>query len=207
MMCWMNFWTGSFLSVYMFGITNVGFELISFFTAHPKSLLDVIVFCLSGALGQLFIFLTINMFGALTLTLVTTTRKFFSILISSVSREGSFNGTKKEVKEEEEEEEKILQSLRHPFELTFHWLLFCSYLLPFAAGRPGKHSGWSAMGGGWTSLPRTAMEHADQECLESQNKVKSKSNELSYFQKLICSILLKYKHIYQQQYQYFRTSR
>ena len=36
-----------------------------------------------GALGQLFIFLTINKFGALTLTLVTTTRKFFSILISS----------------------------------------------------------------------------------------------------------------------------
>ncbi len=84
-MCWMNFWTGSFLSVYMFGISSVGYELVAFLLSHPKSLLDVLTFCLCGALGQLFIFLTINKFGALTLTLVTTTRKFFSILISSVS--------------------------------------------------------------------------------------------------------------------------
>ncbi|QDZ23151.1 UDP galactose transporter [Chloropicon primus] len=84
MMCWMNFWTGSMLCAYMFGFSTVGMELVSFLVSHPKSLLDVLAFCLCGALGQLFIFLTINKFGALTLTLVTTTRKFFSILISSV---------------------------------------------------------------------------------------------------------------------------
>jgi len=83
MMCWMNFWTGSLLCGYMFGASNVGAELVSFLVSHPKSMLDVLAFCLCGALGQLFIFLTINKFGALTLTLVTTTRKFFSILISS----------------------------------------------------------------------------------------------------------------------------
>lgn len=84
MMCWMNFWTGSLLSIYMFGASAIGSELVGFLLSHPRSMLDVLAFCLCGALGQLFIFLTINKFGALTLTLVTTTRKFFSILISSI---------------------------------------------------------------------------------------------------------------------------
>ncbi len=68
----------------MFGASEVGSELVGFLAAHPASLADVLGFCLCGAMGQLFIFLTINKFGALTLTLVTTTRKFFSIFISSV---------------------------------------------------------------------------------------------------------------------------
>lgn len=76
----------------MFGFSNVGQELISFFVAHPKSVLDVLAFCLCGALGQLFIFLTINKYGSLTLTLVTTTRKFFSILISAFVLGGTLVG-------------------------------------------------------------------------------------------------------------------
>mmetsp|Transcript_4244 Transcript_4244/g.10973 ORF Transcript_4244/g.10973 Transcript_4244/m.10973 type:complete len:134 (-) Transcript_4244:97-498(-) len=84
MMCWMNFFTGLLLSGYMFGFTTIGQELSSFLLTHPKASYDVLVFCICGAVGQLFIFITINKFGALTLTLVTTTRKFFSILISSV---------------------------------------------------------------------------------------------------------------------------
>ncbi len=68
---------------HMFAVTGAGFDLASFFVAHPRALFDVLAFCLCGAAGQLFIFLTIHRFGSLTLTLVTTTRKFFSILISS----------------------------------------------------------------------------------------------------------------------------
>jgi UDP-galactose transporter B1 len=43
---------------------------------------DVLLFCLCGAIGQLFIFATIKRFGSLLNTLVTTTRKFFNILLS-----------------------------------------------------------------------------------------------------------------------------
>jgi UDP-galactose transporter B1 len=42
----------------------------------------MLLFCLCGAVGQLFIFYTIKTFGSLTLTLITTTRKFFNILLS-----------------------------------------------------------------------------------------------------------------------------
>ena len=43
---------------------------------------DVALFCLCGAVGQLFIFATIRRFGSLANTLVCTTRKFFNILLS-----------------------------------------------------------------------------------------------------------------------------
>ena len=42
----------------------------------------MLLFCLCGAMGQLFIFATIKAFGSLVNTLVTTTRKFFNILLS-----------------------------------------------------------------------------------------------------------------------------
>jgi hypothetical protein len=42
----------------------------------------MLLFCLCGAVGQLFIFATIKRFGSLLNTLVTTTRKFFNILLS-----------------------------------------------------------------------------------------------------------------------------
>ncbi len=43
---------------------------------------DLLLFCACGALGQLFIFYTIKHFGSLVNTLITTTRKFFNILLS-----------------------------------------------------------------------------------------------------------------------------
>lgn len=63
---------------------RIGFDLLAFCMRHPDAGKDVIVFCLCGAFGQLFIFLTIKTFGSLTNTLVCTTRKFFNILISVV---------------------------------------------------------------------------------------------------------------------------
>eukprot|EP00850_Spirogloea_muscicola_P003543 SM000014S00331 [mRNA] locus=s14:714086:716375:- [translate_table: standard] len=61
-----------------------GFEAWDFCFAHREAAFDIILFCLCGAVGQNFIFLTINTFGALTNTTITTTRKFMSILISAV---------------------------------------------------------------------------------------------------------------------------
>ena len=42
----------------------------------------ILLFCLCGAVGQLFIFGTIRRFGSLVNTLICTTRKFFNILLS-----------------------------------------------------------------------------------------------------------------------------
>jgi UDP-galactose transporter B1 len=84
MMCWMNFWTGLFYLPYMFIITSAGQEVVSFCMEHQQAAMDVMLFCCCGAIGQLFIFETIRTFGSLTNTLITTTRKFFSILTSVV---------------------------------------------------------------------------------------------------------------------------
>ncbi|CAN6216446.1 unnamed protein product [Urochloa humidicola] len=51
---------------------------------NPEVAWDIFLFCLCGAVGQNFIFLTISRFGSLTNTTITTTRKFMSIVVSSV---------------------------------------------------------------------------------------------------------------------------
>lgn len=84
MMCWMNFWTGVFYLPYLFVLSNTGRDVLSFCRQHPEAAYDILLFCLCGAIGQLFIFFTIKSFGSLTNTLITTTRKFFSILASVV---------------------------------------------------------------------------------------------------------------------------
>ena len=83
MMCRMNFWCALMVGTYTFGISSAGGEIVAFCLEHPDALRDIITFCICGAVGQLFIFLTIVQFGSLTNTIVTTTRKFFSILIST----------------------------------------------------------------------------------------------------------------------------
>ncbi|KAF8068425.1 UTR3 [Scenedesmus sp. PABB004] len=79
MMAWMNFWCAAFYGAYL-SASGVGASLAAFVAAHPAARGDVALFCLCGAVGQLFIFLTIKRFGALVNTLVCTTRKFFNIL-------------------------------------------------------------------------------------------------------------------------------
>ena len=61
-----------------------GFEAVQFCREHPDAAWDIMIFCLCGAVGQNFIFLTISKFGSLALTTITTTRKFTSILVSSI---------------------------------------------------------------------------------------------------------------------------
>lgn len=57
-------------------------------SAHPTAMHELAMFCACGAVGQLFIFLSIRSFGSLTNTTITTTRKFFNILLSVI-----WNGT------------------------------------------------------------------------------------------------------------------
>jgi UDP-galactose transporter B1 len=57
-------------------------QALSFIAEYPAVLGDLALFCICGALGQLFIFMTIEKFGSLSLVTVTVTRKLFTILLS-----------------------------------------------------------------------------------------------------------------------------
>ncbi len=61
-----------------------GWAAIKFVCEHPKAAWDITLFCLCGVVGQNFIFLIISHFGSLVTNIITTTRKFVSILISSL---------------------------------------------------------------------------------------------------------------------------
>ena len=81
-MVWMNAWSGGATLAYLFGATGKGRVALEFLAAHPPAAARVALFCACGAVGQLFIFYNITRFGSLTNTGITTTRKFFNILLS-----------------------------------------------------------------------------------------------------------------------------
>ncbi|MFS8031725.1 putative UAA transporter [Helianthus anomalus] len=81
----MNLWGAIYNFVFMFGWPQAsGYQAIEFCKNHPEAGWDILYYCLCGAIGQNFIFFTISRFGSLTNTTITTTRKFVSIVVSSV---------------------------------------------------------------------------------------------------------------------------
>ncbi|KAF3790241.1 UDP-galactose/UDP-glucose transporter 3 [Nymphaea thermarum] len=81
----MNLWGIIYNGLYMFGWSHgIGYEAIQFCKEHPEAAWDIFLFCMCGAVGQNFIFMTISRFGSLTNTTITTTRKFVSIVVSSL---------------------------------------------------------------------------------------------------------------------------
>ncbi|KZV43724.1 UDP-galactose transporter 3 isoform 1 [Dorcoceras hygrometricum] len=81
----MNLWGTIYNMIFMFGLPNaMGYDAIRFCRQHPEAAWDILLYCLCGAVGQNFIFLTISRFGSLTNTTITTTRKFVSIVVSSL---------------------------------------------------------------------------------------------------------------------------
>lgn len=83
MMLSMNFWSSIALGSAMV-VTGEGKDFISFASRHPQLLIHLAGLALTGALGQLFIFLMVAGFGPLACSVVTTTRKFFTVLFSVV---------------------------------------------------------------------------------------------------------------------------
>ncbi|KAI0250787.1 UDP-galactose transporter [Lactifluus subvellereus] len=57
---------------------------LEFLRTHPSIIYPLAQFALTGALGQLFIFETLQHFGSLTLVTITLTRKLFTMLLSVV---------------------------------------------------------------------------------------------------------------------------
>jgi UDP-galactose transporter B1 len=93
-MAWMNAWCALYNGLYLFGrlpgigsssspsSVSAGSRLVRSLADSADARRDVALFCACGAVGQLFIFYTIARFGSLTNTIITTTRKFFNILLS-----------------------------------------------------------------------------------------------------------------------------
>jgi solute carrier family 35 (UDP-galactose transporter), member B1 len=84
MMCWTNFWGGLYYAIAFFGLTGTGVKVISFCLEHKEAAVHLLSFCVCGALGQLGIFYTVASYGTLVCSIVCTTRKFFSILLSVI---------------------------------------------------------------------------------------------------------------------------
>jgi len=57
---------------------------LTFVRNHPSIISPLAQFALTGALGQLFIFETLQHFGSLTLVTITLTRKLFTMLLSVI---------------------------------------------------------------------------------------------------------------------------
>ncbi|XP_077316120.1 solute carrier family 35 member B1 [Lithobates pipiens] len=81
MMLNINLWSSLFLGA---GILFTGelWEFLSFTERYPFIIYNILLFSLTSALGQTFIFMTVVYFGPLTCSIITTTRKFFTILAS-----------------------------------------------------------------------------------------------------------------------------
>ncbi|KAG9315570.1 UAA transporter [Chiua virens] len=57
---------------------------LEFIRTHPSVVVPLVQFSITGALGQLFIFETLQHFGSLTLVTITLTRKMFTMILSVV---------------------------------------------------------------------------------------------------------------------------
>lgn len=83
MMVAMNGWSTLILSVLVI-FTGELFEFIPFAVRYPHVLSQLAMLAITGALGQLFIFIMVSSFGPLACSVVTTTRKFFTVLCSVI---------------------------------------------------------------------------------------------------------------------------
>ncbi|XP_028610872.1 solute carrier family 35 member B1 isoform X2 [Grammomys surdaster] len=83
MMLNINLWSTVLLGA---GILFTGelWEFLSFAERYPTITYNILLFGLTSALGQSFIFMTVVYFGPLTCSIITTTRKFFTILASVI---------------------------------------------------------------------------------------------------------------------------
>ncbi|KAF7191225.1 UDP-galactose transporter-like 1 [Pseudocercospora fuligena] len=59
-------------------------EALAFIQRHPTVGWDILGFAVCGALGQVFIFMTLSIFGSLLLVTVTVTRKMLTMILSVV---------------------------------------------------------------------------------------------------------------------------
>jgi len=74
-----NVWSILYLGIGLL-LTGEGVEFTYFAMRHPHVVSRMLIFSCASAIGQSFIFTTVTTFGALTCSIITTTRKFFTLL-------------------------------------------------------------------------------------------------------------------------------
>lgn len=84
MMTVMNCFTGVYALLSLLVSKAYMEETLWFLKNHPVVFRDIALFGACGALGQIFIFLTLEQFGSLVLVTTTVTRKMISMLLSVV---------------------------------------------------------------------------------------------------------------------------
>ncbi|KAG0218993.1 UAA transporter [Mortierella sp. GBAus27b] len=87
MMGFMNLFMSGYMSLWLL-LNPYSNELkgaLGFCQTHPAIIQDIIMFSICGAVGQCFIFYTLEQYGSLSLVTVTVTRKLFTILLSVVA--------------------------------------------------------------------------------------------------------------------------
>ncbi|KAJ5067612.1 solute carrier family 35 member b1 [Anaeramoeba ignava] len=89
-MKWINGWKGLILGIFLLLNKNI-FQGINFCLTNRHLGFLIIACALSMAFGQVFIFFAVNNFDALTVSIITTTRKFFTIVLSFFVFKHSFN--------------------------------------------------------------------------------------------------------------------
>ncbi|CAK9831264.1 Solute carrier family 35 member B1 homolog [Anthophora retusa] len=83
MMLNMNAWSAIVSGIVILASGEL-FEFVKFLNRYPSTIWHIISFCIGGAFGQYFIFLTVAEFGPLPCSIITTTRKLFTVLGSIV---------------------------------------------------------------------------------------------------------------------------
>jgi UDP-galactose transporter B1 len=76
-----NKWSMVFLGASIV-YTGEVYQFLSFIQRHPSVIWQIAVLAVTSALGQFFIYKCVCEFGTLTCSIVTTTRKFFTVLAS-----------------------------------------------------------------------------------------------------------------------------
>lgn len=79
MMLNMNLWS-VILSGAVILVSGELFQFIQFLQRNPTTIWHIATFSIAGAFGQYFIFVTVAEFGPLPCSIITTTRKFFTVL-------------------------------------------------------------------------------------------------------------------------------
>jgi len=81
MMCNLNLWSIVYLGLAIV-LTGEAATFIAFIGRFPMTLVNILLFGAISALGQMFIYTMIVNFGSLMCSIVTTTRKLFTVLAS-----------------------------------------------------------------------------------------------------------------------------
>lgn len=83
MMLAINGYSSIFLTISAF-VTGEALDFLRFVSKYPEVLSQLSIMALVSGFGQVFIYIMLSHFGALSTSVVTTTRKFFTVLFSVI---------------------------------------------------------------------------------------------------------------------------